>query len=431
MPNHEAEAFDCVVIGAGAGGLFAASCLVNAGRSVLLVDDKTRLGGRATSYKIDGFTVNTGAIALKTGGGFEELLRAAGIEPDLREPNPRTAFRVDGKIVNAGKGGLGLVLAGLTKSAAKIGQKFVAARHGDLPEEEQTTKEWLNSFTRNKTVHGLFRNLCAVLFSVNPDVLPARAFLSFFAQSAATPLAFCPRGTIGVWEDLAGSIAQRGGEIRLETRARRIHVDGGIARAVDLVGADGTTRTVRTGAVISDAGVVGTIALAGEEAMGADYVERARRRMRPTTIFNYYFALDKNVLGTPAFITPANTERLSTICDMTLTCPELAPPGWHLYVAYSVPPHAVNEIDPEVEIAETLAELRREWPEFADARVLLAERMMGAHTCVGYNMEQETPVANLWNVGDSVLVPGDGGTQACAETGRLAAAAATGYLGAR
>jgi hypothetical protein len=54
--------------------------------------------------------------------------------------------------------------------------------------------------------------------------------------------------------------------------------------------------------------------------------------------------------------------------------------------------------------------------------------MMGAHTCVGFNMEQDTPLANLWNVGDSVLMPGDGGTQACAETGRLAAERAVAYM---
>jgi hypothetical protein len=36
-------------------------------------------------------------------------------------------------------------------------------------------------------------------------------------------------------------------------------------------------------------------------------------------------------------------------------------------------------------------------------------------------MAQETPLANLWHVGDAVKDYGDGGTQACAFTARLAA----------
>ena len=51
-----------------------------------------------------------------------------------------------------------------------------------------------------------------------------------------------------------------------------------------------------------------------------------------------------------------------------------------------------------------------------------------ARTCPGYNMPQETPIANLWNVGDSVIAYGDGGTQACAETGKKAAEMAVGWM---
>ena len=36
-------------------------------------------------------------------------------------------------------------------------------------------------------------------------------------------------------------------------------------------------------------------------------------------------------------------------------------------------------------------------------------------------MPQDTPLANLWHVGDAVKDYGDGGTQACAYTGREAA----------
>ena len=424
--------YDAVVIGAGAGGLAAAACLVNAGKTVLLVDDRDRIGGRATSFEIDGFTINVGAIALKKGGVLEEIYAETGVRYDVVEPEPRTVFRVNGKIVNAGKGGLGLLLAGLTKSAAAIGSKFVEARHGDLPDARLSTKEWLNGLTRNKTVHGLFRNLCAVLFSANPDELPARAFLSFFGRNASTPFGFCPRGTIGIWNDLADGIRAKGGEIRLETRATRILVRNGVATGVALE-SNGQETTVAARTVISDVGVTATIGLAGEEAMGSDYVALAAQTIRPTTMFNFYLASQTAILETSALITLGNTESLCLVGDLTATCPELAPPGWRLYVAYSVPKNSSEPLDPQAEIETALAELRREYPAFADARVLDATPMSGdwpaSRTCPGYSMPQETPIKNLWNVGDSVIAYGDGGTQACAETGKKAAALAAGYTG--
>jgi phytoene dehydrogenase-like protein len=424
--------YDAVVIGAGAGGLIAAACLVNAGKSVLVVDDHDRVGGRATSYEVDGFIINAGAIALKMGGTLEQIFTATGASYDVREPQPRTVFRVGGKIVNAGKGGLGLLLSGLTKTAAKIGSKFAEARQGNLPEAKLSTKEWLNGLTRNKTVHSLFRNLCAVLFSANPEDLPARAFLSFFGKNAATPIGFCPRGTIGIWNDLADAIRGKGGEIRLETEALRIVIENGVATGVVLK-ADGVEFTVAARTVISDAGVNATIGLAGKEAMGPDYVALAAQTIRPTTMLNIYLASQSQILETAALITLGNTDSLCLVGDLTATCPELAPPGWHLYVAYSVPRNSAAPFDPQAEIDHALAELSGEYPAFADAKLLAATPMFGewpaSRTCPGYNMPQETPIPNLWNVGDSVIAYGDGGTQACAETGKRAAELVVGYIG--
>lgn len=424
--------YDAVIIGAGAGGLTAAACLVNVGKSVLVIDDHDRIGGRATSYEVDGFIINAGAVALKMGGTLEQIFEATGVPYDVREPHPRTVFRVGGKIVNAGKGGLGLLLSGLTTTAARIGSKFAEARQGNLPEAKLSTKEWLNGLTRNKTVHSLFRNLCAVLFSANPEDLPARAFLSFFGKNAATPIGFCPRGTIGIWKDLADGITAKGGEIRLETTATRIVIENGVATAV-VIEAGGTAHTVATHTVISDAGVTATIGLAGEDAMGADYVAFAAQTIRPTTMFNIYLASQTSILETAALITLGNTDSLCLLGDLTATCPELAPPGWHLYVAYSVPRDSAAPLDAQAEIDHALAELRQEYPAFADARLLAATPMYGdwpaSRTCPGYNMPQETPVKNLWNVGDSVIAYGDGGTQACAETGKNAAALAVAYIG--
>ena len=69
---------DAVVIGAGAGGLCAAARLAHAGLHTLVVDDKGRIGGRASTEEIDGFKVNIGAIAIEFGGVFEETFHTVG-----------------------------------------------------------------------------------------------------------------------------------------------------------------------------------------------------------------------------------------------------------------------------------------------------------------------------------------------------------------
>ena len=155
---------------------------------------------------------------------------------------------------------------------------------------------------------------------------------------------------------------------------------------------------------------------------------------RNEAMFNIYLASQSRILETAALITLGNTDRLCLVGELTATCPELAPPGWYLHVAYSVPRNSSAQLDPQAEIDRALAELNREYPEFANARLLAATPMFGewpaARTCPGFSMPQETPIPNLWNVGDSVIAYGDGGTQACAETGKRAAEMAAAYVAA-
>ena len=118
--------YDAIVIGAGAGGLCAAARLVAAGKKVLLVESRDRVGGRASSEQIEGFTVNVGAIAIELGGVFEETFSLLDVPLDVREPNPATVFFIEGKVINVAKGGWSMLLGTFTKQAAKIGAKFAA-----------------------------------------------------------------------------------------------------------------------------------------------------------------------------------------------------------------------------------------------------------------------------------------------------------------
>jgi phytoene desaturase len=413
---------DAVVIGAGAGGLCAAARLAHAGLSTLVVDDKARIGGRASTEEIDGFKVNIGAIAIEFGGVFEETFHTIGAPLNIRAPEPASSFFLDGKLVDVGRGGWALLLGQLTKQAARILEKFADARSGNLPDGRQSTEEWLKSYTSNATVHAIFRNLCAAIFACNANELPARAFLTYFTgKGAFKRFGFCPQGTIGVWNALASAI-QRNGEIWLGTPAIKIHTADGRVEGVTVL-RDARELAIETDVIVSNAGPKATVAMAGEAAFPPDYIEKVRRDLRPAANIVINVASREPLITHPGIVTFGKTRRLCNMANLTATCPELAPPGWHLYVAYAVPVPALGDFNSDAEVALALQDLRDEFKNFDQARILSIRVMRddwpAQRSCAGYDLPRETGIAGLWCVGDAVKQYGNGGTQACAETAKL------------
>ncbi|MGH9115656.1 MAG: phytoene desaturase family protein [Acidimicrobiales bacterium] len=416
--------FDAVVIGAGVGGLCAAARLAKDGRRVLLAERGDRVGGRASTVEIDGFLVNTGAVAIEYGGVMEQTFHGVGAPWDIRVPDPSVLFRIRGRDVDLSKGGFGKLVQMATRKGAGLIDELGRARSGELPDQEMTTKEWLSKVTSNHTLHAVFRNLCAAIFAANSDEIPARAFLTYFVQKGAfRKFGFCPNGTLGLVRGLAGVVERHGGEVWLSSDVERVDVAGGLAGGAT-VRREGVAVEVTAGAVVSNTGPARTVELCGREHFDAGYLARMERELRPTANIVVNFASQRALLDAPGILTFATTRRLCNMANLTATCPELAPPGWNLYVAYGVPIPSVGDFDEEHEISETLADLRDQLPGFADdARILSVKVMKGdepaQRSIAGHDMPRETPVANLWNVGDGVRTYANGGTQACAETAKL------------
>lgn len=415
--------YDAIVIGAGAGGLCATARLAHAGLSTLLLETHGRLGGRAATEVIDGFKVNIGAIALEMGGVFEETFHTVGAPLDIRVPAIGNAFFLDRKVVDVGKGGWGVLLGGLTKKAATILEKFADARAGKLPDGRQSMEDWLAGYTKNETVHAIFRNLCAAIFACNANELPARAFLTYFTSKGAFKrFGFCPRGTVGAWEDLAAAATKHGAEIRLSTPVERIVIEGGQVRGVIIKQAGKEVR-IDADIVISNAGPKQTVELGRPEHFPAEYLALVKDRLKPAANIVINFASREPLLQAPGIVTFGKTKRLCNMANMTATCPEMAPPGWHLYVAYAVPIPALGDFDSQIEINHALDDLREQFPGFEAAKMLSIRVMRDdwptQRSCAGYDLPRETGVRGLWCVGDAVKEYGNGGTQACAETAKL------------
>jgi phytoene desaturase len=163
--------FDALVVGAGAGGLFAAARLAHAGYRTLVVERLDKVGGRASSTRIDGFTVNDGAIVIEVGGITEQTFAEVGAEFDVRTPAVPVLYRVGSKDLDVTRGGWGMLLSTLTRQGAKLLTTIGAARKDDdaLPEDELSTADWVARYSTNEAVQGVFRNMCASVFAVGSE----------------------------------------------------------------------------------------------------------------------------------------------------------------------------------------------------------------------------------------------------------------------
>ncbi|WP_390344535.1 hypothetical protein ACFJIS_28175 [Variovorax boronicumulans] len=103
-------------------------------------------------------------------------------------------------------------------------------------------------------------------------------------------------------------------------------------------------------------------------------------------------------------------------------------------MAYAVPHPALGDFDNDAEVEASLQDLRDLFPGFANAKMLSVRVMRDGwpaqRSCGGYDLPQTTPLPNFWHVGDAVKPYGDGGTQACADTGRSVAKLALDALAA-
>ncbi len=384
---------------------------------MLVVEARDRVGGRASSVTEDGFTINTGAIAIEYGGVLEETFRSCGVPFEIRVPDPATLFRIGRRDLSLSKGPVGAMVNQALKRGAAL------LRSDD---ERTSVQQWLSGYTSNRTVHAIFRNLCAAIFACNSNELPAKAFMTYFlTKGAFRDFGFSPTGTLGLMEGLAGAVVERGGEVWTDTAVRHLHVEHGWVRRAT-VRSDGADTDVTAEVVVSNAGPAATVDLCGRQHFPPEYLARMKRDLRPTANIVVNLASREELLSAPGIVTFGVTRRLCNMANLSKTCPELAPPGWHLYVAYGVPVPAAGEFEEEAEVQATLDDLRDQFPQFdRRARILSIRVMRGdwpaQRSIAGLDLPQVTPIDNLYNVGDGVREYASGGVQACAETGKLVA----------
>lgn len=421
--TDNAQSFDAVVIGAGAGGMAAAAYLVKRGYRTLVVEREPQVGGRASTVDIDGFAVNTGAQIFELAGANKALFDEVGVPIRARKQKVPLLLRLGKYDLPMMSGPTGFVINKIVIAAlGGASRKFGWFR----PSEDLTLDQWLTGMGASGRTMKLVRNLTSAMFAAEPTDVSAQVFFDYLTKKGGMNIyGSHPDGGIGPWKDLAGYVERSGGKILLNATVTGIGVNAdGIADSVTVEHKGGGSQTIQTRSVISNVGPVATGGLVPVTAWPNGYVEALHRDNYPGTLITINFATSKRIPNLKTLVFFGFTERLAYASYMSGPSPRLAPAGKHLYCVTSTPHPASSGFDVDAEVELLKQEGIAEFPQLADARILSVEVCAGdwpgQRAIPGRDWPNETPIPNVWNVGDGARPPMGAGQSGCVESARLA-----------
>lgn len=430
--------YDIVIIGSGLGGLTAASLLSRMGFKIVVVESRKRIGGRFSTFEYEGFKLPTGAILIPD-GWVVKLLEDMGIKTDNLRPIIRVYYRIDGERYEIpAEIGVPKALDIIDKLERKDAEKkkrpvkpvelskimrgYYRKMRGINQEEIITVRDWLLQYTENEKVHDAFDTLCTGLMMAHSWELPVSQFFLF---QEMTKFYISPDGNLSIAEELA-KVVEKTGAVWTNSPARKISIKEGKATSV-IVEKAGKQIEIKCKMVISNTGAKSTVSLAGKENFDNEYLEKIRIKLRPSPCLLVLIASDKPLClegihdGLEIIM---GSRRIKTVIPISNICPELVPPGQHLIYTSAKSESTFHPMDIKYEMQQVKSDIRKFFPDFEKHGRILKMRACSiinewpeGRTWLGYGMPLETPIPNLFNVGDSCIAPGLIGTPGSVESG--------------
>jgi phytoene desaturase len=438
--------YDVVAIGGGMGGMCAGALAAKEGYRPLVVEKRPMIGGRFSTEEVDGFKLMTGAPFIHQSGWVPKICKEVGVELD-RTPCLEVFYWVKGEeyklplqhrmnalfeICSRIAANKAKLMGNIVKEVAS--QKIMASMRGAVSEPEKlgstTIKEWLLRYTDNEDVHGIFDAISVGMLMAHSYEIPVYNFFHFMAtQKGFNDVDLSTYGNLANMEKLAAVVKTRG-DVWTNCSAKKILVNRGMASSV-VIEREGKEIEIQCKVAISNIGIRETVELVGEEHFTEDYLADMRVKMRPAPITIIHLASEQPLCmagGEPGAMLVANARRITDAIPLTNACPTMAPKGQHLTWACATPPSTLFPIDPEEEERQCLKDIDTVFPDWKKkgGRILkmdirnIDHDLPEGRTWLGpaYNMARETPIRNVFNVGDAVCSPGIGGTSGCAEAAK-------------
>jgi monoamine oxidase len=208
VASHDApERVDAIVIGAGFAGLTAARTLARAGRRVIMVEARDRVGGRTKAGRIAGVTIDLGGqwVGL-TQTHLLALAAEYGVATYDTDLNGRCIAEVDGhRAEGNGEDFLGVfdlfdklafkhLVESVTEMAAEVplDAPWSAPRAAEW--DAMSLDEWMQRETGRKRLHAALRVGLGSVFGAEPSELSLLYFLFYIRSGDSLPALLSCRG---------------------------------------------------------------------------------------------------------------------------------------------------------------------------------------------------------------------------------------------
>ena len=403
--------YDAIIIGAGIAGLAAGVRLVLDGYKPLILEKQDVVGGRYYAGDYKGYRLTTAAWYISgPNGPIIKLAREAGVESHMEiasAPKPPWKYYIDGEYVampeKGGATGMLSLVAG-PEEVAKISIPLTKAFRWQEPSDNITFREWLLTHTDNERIIKMYDMTCHNITGVFTDSVPAGEFIRIMRSAGSWGSGWLlPRGHIGPLIDgFVDVIKAKGGELWTKARVKEIIVGDLAAKGV-IVEHDGKEMEIEAQVVINNAAPREMVKMAGENNFDKGYLKQIQE-MKPGEMINIYWACDKPVLDYRGPICFPLENPPFIVVDYVLTWPDLAPEGKYTLLALWGLPLVPYDI--EKEIKEKLEQTYQFYPVLKEHGEVLVVQVFrdswpGIWALPGYDIENKSPIENLYVVGDA------------------------------
>ena len=332
-----------VVVGAGVGGLGCGALLAKAGYEVEVFEKNGFIGGRCSATEMEGFVIDNFVHAFPLGGKGPHAAIAAELDEELefivqdpaaivvdglgggaRSYPQRLDIRPLGNRIRMALN-MGVRIANLP-GVYRLFQRMLKCDDDFISSKDLTTiRDFLLEYTDDPQLHRFINVLSFMMFTVPYNNASAGEFIHCFramfnaanfgyvkGSSGAIPLAY-QRG-----------LEKYGGRIHLGKGVQRILSEGGIVKGVLC---DNEEKAADV--VVSNAGILSTVALAGAENLGEEFVEMSSGLHYSDSAVVVKYILDEPVVNHPFIVYIPDTEAAEMF---SYTCADSTPHDVYIFM---------------------------------------------------------------------------------------------------
>ena len=345
-----------VVIGAGVGGSGCAALLAGAGHEVTVLETHPFVGGRCSTFEKEGFVYDFGVHMFSLGdtGPHGEINRR--VNGDLKWVTKDPPCRVMGKMDFDFPLDI-KPLPRLIRLAFKLGVRpknylgawllfrNLLAGNGVKENDSVLLKDYISRYTSDERIHLFVTCICQLYFALSYKQASAGEFIWCFSRMFNNAAFGYPQGGArAIPRTFVDAVQRFGGTVKYETAVTGIKIENNRATGVET-----KNGFYPADIVISNAGLLRTIDLAGTGYFPGDYVKRAETLRYSNPYVTITYALNRPVVPYPVvFYMPdlaadtifdyvdAQTVPADPYLFMPIPSnidPGLAPPGKQLIVA--------------------------------------------------------------------------------------------------